>query len=378
MNLGSHRVPIVRLRLAVSIAGLVLSLIAAGCNMPGFEPSVEPLDIPDAPAAPEFGPVDPEAPPPELESESQPPLVMEPVESEPHLDVLCTSTLMYIRSSPGKPAADSEDNSLGLLEPGTQVTWTGNQAEAAADGQVYTWYEIETETGLNGWSASDWLTPDECSQTLVAGGFPRIIDFAGYTGSRWLGETANCEDCTHYGVDVGPGAGDSNLYAPWAGEVVAYDSCEGCPEGGGNTYDLDRPTDESYNWGYGATVIVEYAYEDIDGADLQRLRSNGIDLQPGQSMYMMVTHLDRQADNPEAGTALSAGDAAAVMDNSGNSEGLHAHVEVAVNDSGLTQQSGTTLYGFWWNSVAEVDWASDTIEGRQGNRVDPAPLFNLP
>ena len=367
-----------KLRQAVSLLGLLIPLLYAGCNMPGFEPDVEELVIPEAPQGPEFGPVDPAAAPPEVQPEDQAPPVMEPVQSESQLTTLCTNTLMYIRSSPGKPVADVEpDNTLALLDPGTEVAWTGNSAQATADGEMLTWYEIDTATGLHGWSASQYLTAGGCGATIVVGGFATIVASPWYSGSTWLGETANCEDCTHYGVDVATGAGDPALYAPWAGEVRAYDNCEECPEGAGNTYESDEPTAEDYNWGYGATTIVEYAYEDMSGADIQRLRDSGLDLQPGQSLYMMFTHLDRQVDNPDAGTALTAGDAVATMDSSGNSEGQHAHVEAAVNDSGLTQ-GDASLFGYWWNSVAEVDWSSDTIEGRQGNRVDPAPLFNLP
>lgn len=298
---------------------LMLSLVLAGCNFPGFEPSVENLDIPEAPVPPDFGQVDPGAAPPALEPEEELPPVMETVESEPQLEVLCTSDAVFIRSSPGKPPDGGPDNSLQMLPPGTQVTWTGEEAQAMAGNKMHTWYEIVTESGIQGWSANEWLTPGECSQVFVSLGLPRIVDAPWYTGSRWLGDTANCDDCTHYAIDVGPGAGDTNLYAPWAGEVRAYDNCEGCPEGEGNTWELEEPMAADYNWGYGATVVVEHAYEDIGSADLQRLRDSGIDLQPGQSMYMMVTHMDRQVDNPQAGTALSAGDAVATMDNSGNS-----------------------------------------------------------
>jgi len=358
---------------------LALSLITAGCNMPGFEPSVEPLVIPESPPKPEFGQVEPEAPPPELGLESQPPPVLEPVESEPQLATLCTSTLMYVRSSPGKPVAGVEpDNTLALLDPGTQVTWTGNSTQAMADGQLLTWYEIDTESGLHGWSASDFLSPGGCGPTAVVGGFPTIVESPWYSGTPWLGETANCEGCTHYGVDIGPGAGDSHVYSPWAGEILAYDNCDGCPEGDGNTYNSDNATDEVNNWGYGASVVVEHSYADMSGADIQRLRDSGIDIQPGESLYMMYTHLDRQVENPQVGTALAAGDAVAVMDSSGNSQGLHAHVEAAVAASGLSESAGDTMLDFWWNRVVGVDWRAETIEGKQGRRFDPGALFNLP
>lgn len=138
------------------------------------------------------------------------------------------------------------------------------------------------------------------------------------------------------------------------------------------------PLHPDYNYGYGATVVVEYAYDDISAADLQRLREDGIDLQPGESIYLMATHLDRQADEPASGGAFAAGDAVATMDNSGNSSGLHAHVEVAVNVSGLEQDAGSNLVDFWGSTVADYDPSSSQAERRQGNRVDPAPLFNLP
>ena len=265
-----------------------------------------------------------------------------------------------------------------LLDPRTQVTWTGSEAQAMADGEMHTWYEIDTETGIHGWSANDWLTPGECAPVYVPAGFPRIIDQPWYSGTPWLGETANCDGCTHYGVDIAPGAGDPNLYAPWAGQVLAYDNCEGCPEGQGNTYYLGDATDEDYNWGYGAIVVVEYAYEDMGGADLQRLRDSGVDLQPGESLYMLFTHLDRQVENPQPGILFSAGDAMAIMDSSGNAEGLHAHVEATVAASGFSQAAGDTLRDLWWNSIVGVDWKAETIEGRQGGRFNPGGLFNLP
>ena len=359
-----------------TLVGLVLSGVIAGCNLPHFKSSIEPLELPDAPPQPGFGQVEPGQPPPALEPESQPPQVIEPAPFEPKLVAFCTTTLMYIRSSPGKPVG--EDNSMGLLPPGTPVTWTGNEAQALADDEMLTWYEIDTETGTRGWSAESFLAPGECGQSSIPGGFPRILDAPGYSGSEWLGETANCEGCTHYGVDVASGSGDSSIYAPWVGEVVGYDNCDGCPEGQGNTYNLENPTDEAYNWGYGATAIVEYAYDAMNGADLQRLRDGGIDLQPGESLYVMFTHLDRQVDNAQAGTALSPGEVVSVMDNSGNSEGPHAHVEAAISASGHSQEAGTSVFGLWWNTIVEVDWSAETIEGRQGNRVDPTGLFNLP
>lgn len=356
-------------RLAKSFALLFLSAAAAGCAF-DFTPQVTPLVVEPLPPPKVF--VTPGAvvqPPPALESTDQPGLEILPIEETPTVPALCTTSSLYLRVEPSATAQE-----LALMPSGSEVAWGGNQTPA--DG--YVWYQVSTASGLQGWAASDWLAPGACGQSSVPGGFPAIVDGAYASGSTWLGTTANCDDCTHFGVDIGPGTGDTEIYAPWSGEIVAYDSCEGCPEGEGNTYNEDNAIAEDYNWGYGATVLVEYSYESIGGGDLQRLQDQGIDLQPGQSLYMMFTHLDRQVTQPESGTALAAGDAVAVMDNSGNSEGLHAHVELAINDSGLTQGTDSTLFGFWWNEVAEVDFNAQTTEGRQGNRVDPTGLFNLP
>ena len=61
---------------------------------------------------------------------------MGPIDIEPEVMALCTTDLVYLRASPGKPPEGEQDNPLELLPAGAQMAWTGEQAQATADGTV--------------------------------------------------------------------------------------------------------------------------------------------------------------------------------------------------------------------------------------------------
>ena len=352
-------------RLIARLAVFIFCASLAGCNMPGFEPSVEPLDIPEAPPPPSFGQVEPEEAPPELEPEAPPPEEFEPVPFEPGLVPLCTSTYVYVRSSPEKPLG--EDNSLELLAPGTQVTWTGNEAQGLAEGEMLTWYEIETQSGLTGWSATDYLAEGECGAVVGQVGLG-IVNSPSTAGGNLWGPSEY-----HYGVDVHPSAGDYDLYSPYDGTVVATDGCAACLEADPTSGQVPDDYSEEYNYGYGAMIITEYRYDDLTQDQRDSLDSAGVEFGPGESLYLMTGHLNPNAAIAVPGTDTDAGQSMATLGTSGNSSGIHGHFDAAVTTSGLRPDQDETINDFWIGSVVGV---ADYRE--QGTRVDPTPLFDLP
>lgn len=347
-------------------AALAIAAIISGCNMPGFEPSVEQLDIPEPPVPPSFGQTAPEEPPPELVPEAPPEEQgFEPVPLEPELALLCTTTWLYVRPSPEKPA--NEDDHLELLPPGSQVSWTGNEAQGMADGEVLNWYEVETESGVTGWAAGKYLADGECG-TVVRQLELGIVNSPSTAGGYLWSPSTN-----HYGVDVHPTQGDYNLYSPYEGTVVASDSCPACLEANSDTGEVPDDYRDKYNNGYGAMVVTEYLYDEMSKEQRDSLSASGIEVGPGESLYMMTGHLNPNADLAAPGTEVSAGDSMATIGTSGNSSGIHGHFEAAVAPSGLRPEQDEAINHFWLDSVVDVP---DHKE--QGSRVDPTPLFDLP
>jgi len=347
------------------LAALLLFAVIAGCNMPGFKPSVEPLEIPEAPPQPSFGQVEPEQAPAQVEPEAPPPEQFEPVPFEPELVALCTTTYVYVRSSPEKPVEG--DNSLTLLAPGTEVTRTGNEAQGSADGELLTWYEVETGSGLTGWSASRYLAEGECGDIVVQVGFA-IVDSPSTAGGNLWGPSEN-----HYGVDVHPTSGDYNLYSPFAGTVVASDGCAACLEADPTSGQVPDDFNEEYNYGYGAVIVSEYRYEDLTQDQVDSLDAAGVAVGPGESLYLMTAHLNPNATIAIPGAETTAGHSMATLGTAGNSSGIHGHFEAAVAASGLQPDQDEAIIDFWQASVVGV---ADYRE--QGSRVDPTALFGLP
>ena len=298
------------------------------------------------------------SPPSSLQPTSLPALTLVPPTVQPAFSTLCTIATvgLYLRNAPSSGAPDLE-----LLPVRSEVQWTG--AEAQADGR--TWYEIVTAEGLQGWAASEWLYQGACSEVPPSILAPLIIEQACISGHNWAAD--------HFALDLHSLAGHSTIYAPYSGTVVASDTCPACTAGG--NADGDRPgsrDNPDYNLGYGAMVIVEYPYSELTQEERDALLEDGIILGPGESLYMMIAHLDPQQPIAAGGAVLSAGEALATIGTSGNSTGPHAHVEVAINASGL-RPDGDTIYDSWLYSVAEKP-----IGGGQGHRVDPSPLFDMP
>jgi murein DD-endopeptidase MepM/ murein hydrolase activator NlpD len=274
---------------------------------------------------------------------------------------------VYIRSSPEKPV--EEDNSLELLTPGTQVTWTGNEAQGLADGEMHTWYEIETESGLAGWSASDYLAEGECGVVLGQAGLG-IVNSPSTEGGNLWGSSEY-----HYGVDVhpNPATGDYNLYSPYDGTVVASDDCPACLEANPTTGRVPKDYRDRYNNGYGAMIVTEYRYENLTQDQRDSLDAAGVEVGPGESLYLMTGHLNPNSAIAAAGTETGAGESMATLGTSGNSDGIHGHFEAAVATSGLRPDQDEAINHFWLGTVVGVP---DYKE--QGRRVDPTPLFDLP
>ena len=352
------------------LAYALFTTLLSACNMPSFTPHITPVVWPSPFSQPQFSTL--AAPTPNwtpIAVTAGPTLAIGTVEFTPSLSVLCTTDALKLRGTPGTGSGE-----IMIMTAGTEVERISDEAPAA-DG--YTWYHLQA-SGRIGWAASEWLAEGECPEFVpTTGGFGIVVSPNTGLGTPWMGQIMNCqrEPCTHYGVDVISGVYDSNLYSPWAGRVVQYNRCDGCPEGDGNTFSAASPMAEQYNFGYGATMIVEYAHADLSAQELANLASLGVALQSGQSLYLMYTHLDRDLTDAENGEFLDQGDVAAVMDNSGNSEATHVHVEAAINESGLAPRAGQSVIGFWGRTVAERDLTSPDDALRRGNRIDPTPLF---
>jgi WXG100 family type VII secretion target len=261
----------------------------------------------------------------------------------------------------------AEDNPLGQLNVNTPVTLvTGDPVPDNNPDDPHTWYEVETPLG-HGWIASEFLTA-----SLIGGGFIMGASTAG--GNLWDTESP------HYGIDIHATGDDHNIYSPGPGTVIAADDCEACqtttdsegnkiPNPSGNAE--GHTDDAAYNYGLGATVVVEYTYENLTEEQRTALQDAGITIGPGQSLYLLYGHLN-PTDVPDSNTDLTAGDQVAIIGNSGNSYGDHAHVEAVVNDSGLRPGDDENIALFFWDTVAEREQA-----GEQGLRFDPSPIFDL-
>ena len=350
--------------------GLALfTVVMVACNLPSFTPDVEDLEIEEAPPASDFGQPDIDNEPEELEAPpEEEPIEMDPIEVEIELVVFCTTNVVYLRPEPHKPTDFEEAAQAPRLPIGTQVTATGKQAQGLADGDEYTWHEVDAPGQERGWIAedSDWLVRGECSEVIVVDlAEMRIIQ----SPSRVPGNPWD-PDSTHYGVDVHSSTGDLNLYSPLDGTVVASDSCEACLEVDEETGQNQDDRTRDYNYGYGAVVITEYPYADMTEDQIEGLEAAGITVEEGQSVYMLTAHLNPNRDIADPGTVLTAGDSVATIGTSGDSSGVHGHIEMAVTDSGLRPRTDQQINGYWVGSIV------DDYFQLQGNRVDPTGLFD--
>lgn len=186
-------------------------------------------------------------------------------------------------------------------------------------------------------------------------------------------------DKNHPGLDIWSTV--KIIFSPFQGEIVSSDTCPGCldkekypnnHDGQLNPLDTDENAvchDPAVNYGFGACLIVEYKYEDLTPAQVEDINSRlpeGKKLEPGNSIYMMLAHLDRNQTIPAAGTKFKSGEEMAMEGTTGHSTGLHVHIEVAVARSGQRPKTGNTAQDWWViagpNSVFP------------GSRVDPEPI----
>ncbi len=58
-------------------------------------------------------------------------------------------------------------------------------------------------------------------------------------------------------------------------------------------------------------------------------------MQPGQSLYLMTTHLDPTRQVAVPGSDVTAGESIATLCTSRDSTGVRGHIEAAVTESGL-------------------------------------------
>lgn len=252
------------------------------------------------------------------------------------------------------------------------------------EAEGYTWYKVSYQDAdgeiHTGWVASEYLndTPILSSGTGSSGGVSGSGSGGGFVqgastagGNVWLTDT---DYGPHYGVDIHSTSEDHDLYSPYSGTVIAADDCPECYSEENPSGNAQGNTTAAYNYGLGATVVVEYAYDDLTEAQRADLQEKGVSLSEGQSLYLMYGHLD-PSSMPDAGTVLDPGDSTATIGNSGNSYGDHAHVEAVVTDSGLRPEDDDNISLFFWDTVA--DRVEEDGSYGQGNRVDPTPLFEI-
>ncbi len=193
-----------------------------------------------------------------------------------------------------------------------------------------------------------------------------LLPGAYISGYAWL------EHPGHYAIDLNTLSDDKVLRAPYVGTRIVADSCPALTADGNSTGQLiaGTPFGPENNWGYGALAIVETRFDELTSEQVADLAARGVELTPGQSLYVMVAHL--QPDQiPAPGAALLSGDAIALMGTSGNSTGPHAHVELAVAPSLLRPNPGQNSASFWIGSIVGV--ANGALA--QGRRLDPSALF---
>jgi len=324
-------------------------------------PDVSTLSPATLPPQPEFQLTAPGTSLPTVEVTVPPTTALETVEVQPEFTVFCTTDALYLRSAPG-----TGSEQLVMMNAHTQVTRTSSE-EQSADG--HTWYQVEFE-GQQGWAAADWMAEGDCNQAVSGGETPVIVDGAYVSGYGW--EDTGSIGETHYAVDLQSSSGDSTIHAPYTGSVAASDACSACTDLEATEGNTLGDTSSDYNYGYGAMVVVEYAYDDLSDDERTQLTDDGITLGSGQSLYLMIAHLD-PASVPAGETDLDRDAALANIGNSGNSDGAHAHMEAAINDSGLTQGEDESVPVYWWNTIVERARTGD-----QGNRIDPTPLLDIP
>jgi hypothetical protein len=290
-----------------------------------------------------------------------PTVALATVEATPVVSLFCTTDGVRLRSD-----ASTSADVLADVGARRSVTRIGTE-ERQADG--YTWYNVEVD-GTRGWMAAGWLGAGDCNAAVTGGETPTMVDTAYVSGYGWE-ETGSLGE-THYGIDVNSSSGDTTIHAAYEGTIAASDPCAACTEDDPEAGNAQGETGEDYNYGYGAMAIIEYAYADLSQADRDELAEDGIDLQEGQSVYLMFAHLD-PASVPADGSEMDAGGDMATIGNSGNSYGAHSHVEAAVNDSGLRPGDDDNTAEFWWDTIVERARAGD-----QGGRIDPSPIFDIP
>jgi hypothetical protein len=258
---------------------LLIGLGITGCNISAveYEEHVTPLIIQTLPTPMVFTTPGRAAVLPTLQITQTPTMIFEIVEVGIDVVILCTTDAFYLREGPTQSA-----NKISLMPPATEVKATGEEAQA----EGHTWYEIVLCDGTIGWSASDWIQEGECSQVFGGADTPTIIELAYVCGYDCMDE----DSTNHYGIDLHSAKGNTTIYSPYSDQVVDSDSCEACLEEDsieGNTlgqFDLD------YNYGYGAMIVVEYAHSDLREDEPKGLADDGIELEEGQSLYMMIGH----------------------------------------------------------------------------------------
>ncbi|MBD3392409.1 MAG: peptidoglycan DD-metalloendopeptidase family protein [Chitinivibrionales bacterium] len=141
----------------------------------------------------------------------------------------------------------------------------------------------------------------------------------------------------------------------------------------------------TYNYGLGATAIVEFELSEMSPEQLISLQQDGYielefhdgvlvlsDSYQGHSIYLLMGHLEPgSVEDLTHGVMLDPGEEVALMGNSGNSSSAHLHVEMAINRSGIEDTDGENISIFFWNTIAAREGPGDP-----GLRINPFNLFD--
>jgi RHS repeat-associated protein len=165
----------------------------------------------------------------------------------------------------------------------------------------------------------------------------------------------NGTELGHIGVDIDVSLNDE-IFASADGIVLSSDPCslESCDG-------LDGRNGVVVNGGYGNLIVIEYPYENLPP-------KISLQIENGQSIYIIYAHLN-EPSYLQTGDSVVAGQVIGFTGNTGNSTGVHLHLEVRVGNDLPSLPMATVdfsleneLWYHWWGTP----------------HVDPHNIFPIP
>jgi murein DD-endopeptidase MepM/ murein hydrolase activator NlpD len=217
---------------------------------------------------------------------------------------------LNLRDTPG-------GNVIVLLPYGSSVQLLG--AETPLDG--YTWQNVSTQDGANGWVAGDFLGETAPVVEVTSLDAAPLEGNSLYVSGYDYAETV--DSGLHPGLDIW--ASDATLRANTDGEVYYYQTWK--DDEGWHTvvYDPEDPE----------------ASEDLDGFGNYAVLESEVN---GETYYQVFAHLDSFADHDQ-GEFIEAGTEVGTMGSTGNSSGPHVHWEIRRDDAVTIDDEGVHSFG---------------------------------